>query len=901
MTKNKIQFKIIITEQFTLKCSYIDSENKETLIHLPHNKQEEYIPNITFSHDMYSVCKENENAINFLQSVFENPKKFHKYKIHVYGKEYHVIAEILLSLIIYEFKQRIEKEFIIEKTLYEMPSKNANLRTRIKIAIQSIGCEGITISPEHVQFDYSKQGGYLEEILEKKNEIDKREQLVERAKKIAKQLNKEKIHIKKEALFSEETFRKEIQKFSLQERSELKLCQLDNKALFIASHYFPSIDDHKNLAQVCRKVKRNMDKFNFNPVSLDKKGLKLFSKVESFHLYGNHDEYLEGRKIHKYVDWRSLGLSKMEKIKKEHANKTIEFKRIVFSQSDLKKQKQKQNPENEPNKEYKIIISEGITEIEDNIFEDDETNTNKIVEIQLPESLKTISMDCFGNCSNLTNITIPLNETRVVYGNKIFNNQPHFNQSIYLPDSIKVINGNEVDGSSITIPSFVTALDDYCFYNCDNVKEIILPETLTNLQRNSFKYCLGLTNLTITLNETQVLYGNQLFNNNNHFDSPIYLPTSLQCINGKKVDELTSLTVPSNVTSIDENCFTNSSNLKTLILPKSLKETNSQWLAKCSNLENITITSSKTTIPLDSLEHCKNVTQITLPLDANKIILGNRIFNNQDHLSQPFYLPPSIKMINGKEVDPLFITIPENITSLDNECFHGCDTLEKLILPYNTLTNISFVCYENCQNLTNISLELNKTRIICGNKIFNNKPHFNQSFNVPSTIKVICGKPVNSTTFEIPSYVTSFDENCFDHCENLKELILPKSLEEINWNWLSKCSNIEHIHINSVMPSIHNDILVKLPKLKGVSFSSEYILEGRKIFYEHDKCLYSIQLPPSVSEINGTHVQLGSMRSFTIPNDVTKLSDCCFRNCLKITEIKNMKKEGCRRCHIAKP
>ena len=115
-------------------------------------------------------------------------------------------------------------------------------------------------------------------------------------------------------------------------------------------------------------------------------------------------------------------------------------------------------------------------------------------------------------------------------------------------------------------------------------------------------------------------------------------------------------------------------------------------------------------------------------------------------------------------------------------------------------------------------------------------------------------------------------------------------MEEINWNWLSKCSNIEHIHINSVMPSIHNDILVKLPKLKGVSFSSEYILEGRKIFYEHDKCLYSIQLPPSVSEINGTHVQLGSMRSFTIPNDVTKLSDCCFRNCLKITEIKNMKK-----------
>ena len=67
---------------------------------------------------------------------------------------------------------------------------------------------------------------------------------------------------------------------------------------------------------------------------------------------------------------------------------------------------------------------------------DDEFTTS------LPETVKIIPMKCFEECYELTNITIPLNETRVIYGNKIFNNQPHFNQSIYLPNSIKVINGN---------------------------------------------------------------------------------------------------------------------------------------------------------------------------------------------------------------------------------------------------------------------------------------------------------------------------------------------------------------------------------------------------------------------------------------------------------------------------
>ena len=40
---NKIQFIIEITEQYQIKCSFIDTEKKETIIKL-HNQNQEYYP-----------------------------------------------------------------------------------------------------------------------------------------------------------------------------------------------------------------------------------------------------------------------------------------------------------------------------------------------------------------------------------------------------------------------------------------------------------------------------------------------------------------------------------------------------------------------------------------------------------------------------------------------------------------------------------------------------------------------------------------------------------------------------------------------------------------------------------------------------------------------------------------
>ena len=67
----------------------------------------------------------------------------------------------------------------------------------------------------------------------------------------------------------------------------------------------------------------------------------------------------------------------------------------------------------------------------------------------------------------------------MLYGNKIFNNKQHFDQSLYIPNSIKIINGKEVEKLiSLTLPSYVTSVDKDCLYGCLYIEKLHFPNSV---------------------------------------------------------------------------------------------------------------------------------------------------------------------------------------------------------------------------------------------------------------------------------------------------------------------------------------------------------------------------------------------------------------------------------------
>ena len=107
-------FKIQITKEYQLHCSFINEQNEEIKV----INSEFITPSIRFYTNTISLFKEEkENTIHFIQQWLEQPEEYQTYSIQFQNKNYELLPEIFFSIIIHELKKKIEKQFIIKDTL----------------------------------------------------------------------------------------------------------------------------------------------------------------------------------------------------------------------------------------------------------------------------------------------------------------------------------------------------------------------------------------------------------------------------------------------------------------------------------------------------------------------------------------------------------------------------------------------------------------------------------------------------------------------------------------------------------------------------------------------------------------------------------------------------------------
>ena len=112
----------------------------------------------------------------------------------------------------------------------------------------------------------------------------------------------------------------------------------------------------------------------------------------------------------------------------------------------------------------RVIISDGVKNIGQGTFyiDSQEREKSHIEEIILPEGLKEIPYHAFGGI-NISNISIP--------------------------NTVKSIANNAFDYSAIenlVIPDSVTSIGSYAFYNCIDLKSVILGDNITSIAANAF-------------------------------------------------------------------------------------------------------------------------------------------------------------------------------------------------------------------------------------------------------------------------------------------------------------------------------------------------------------------------------------------------------------------------------
>ena len=157
------------------------------------------------------------------------------------------------------------------------------------------------------------------------------------------------------------------------------------------------------------------------------------------------------------------------------------------------------------------------------------TEANAVTKIDLTNAdVKTLTGICYFpnleiincyRCRRLTSVDLSHNLKITVIQEKAF----------YPCDDLK----------SIILPNSVTTIGSSAFYNCISLTDITIPNSVTTIEDSAFVGCTSLTDITIPNSVTTI--GSSAFYN---------------CIS------LTDITIPNSVTTIEDSAFYNCSRLK---------------------------------------------------------------------------------------------------------------------------------------------------------------------------------------------------------------------------------------------------------------------------------------------------------------------------------------------------
>ena len=195
--------------------------------------------------------------------------------------------------------------------------------------------------------------------------------------------------------------------------------------------------------------------------------------------------------------------------------------------------------------------------------------------------------------------------------------------------------------TSLTLPAGITEIGEYAFYICSGLTSLTLPDGITSIDYSAFEGCSRLKEVRLCINDNLDTY---LTKGHPYIDVDCGVKYYL---NDK---EITSIEIPSNVTSLGHCVFQNCSGLTSVTLPTGITEIGGSAFKNCSGLTSVTLPAGITSISNGAFKGCSGLTSLTLPAGITKIDYDT--FSGCSGLTS--------------------ITLPAGITEIGECAFYGC-------------------------------------------------------------------------------------------------------------------------------------------------------------------------------------------------------------------------------------
>ena len=267
-----------------------------------------------------------------------------------------------------------------------------------------------------------------------------------------------------------------------------------------------------------------------------------------------------------------------------------------------------------------------------------------LTSVIIPSSVKVIGKSAFYYCTGLTSVYIT---DLAAWCNISFEDNPlRYAHHLYL-------NGEEI--RDLVIPSSVTSIGDLAFQGCTGLTSVTIPSSVTVIGKSAFYDCTRLTSVHITdlaawcnisFENNPLWYAHHLYHNGEEIKD-LLIPSSITSIGDRAFQEctgLTSVTIPSSVTSIGDYAFSNCSGLTSVTIPSSVTSIGNYIFQNCKSLNSMTIPEGVTRIGNYAFQGCTGLTSVTIP--SSVTIIGGEAFSGCSGLTS-VAIPSSVTSIGS--------------------------------------------------------------------------------------------------------------------------------------------------------------------------------------------------------------------------------------------------------------
>ena len=305
-----------------------------------------------------------------------------------------------------------------------------------------------------------------------------------------------------------------------------------------------------------------------------------------------------------------------------------------------------------------IELHDGITEIGSSAFE----NCSGITEIKLPEKVGSLA---FHGCTSLLKVVFSEGMTEI--GVRCFTGCSAL-EEVVIPDSVEKIGEAAFWGCTnlkkVRLPSSLKEIGKYAFRNCHSLIDIVIPAGVTVIDDGVFENCTALTDIEILGKIGS--FGVDAFKDTPYIKEKFGDYVVFNGVLSKYIGSDKNVTIPDNVTAIDENAFAEAYHIESILIPDTVRTIANKVMGslyddnKNYNLKKLVIGNGVTAIGDEAFRDCRKLKEVIF--GENLKTIGVRAFAGCKNL---------------KVVD-LSCT---SITEIKSSAFYGCYDVKTLKLP----------------------------------------------------------------------------------------------------------------------------------------------------------------------------------------------------------------------------